>query len=64
MRRSGRPEAAYLLEPGALQPKIQLSIPVKLLTGALVLVMVVAGIFPHYLMELTGAAAAILIKTL
>ncbi|NNL75446.1 MAG: NADH-quinone oxidoreductase subunit N [Desulfobacterales bacterium] len=57
-------KAAYLLEPAEVRPKIQLSMPVKLLTGALVLAMVVVGIYPRSLMELAGAAAEILIKTL
>jgi hypothetical protein len=33
----------------------------KMLTGALVVVMVVIGIYPHHLIELTKAAADILI---
>ena len=57
-------KAAYLLDPEEVQPKIQLSISAKMLAGAMVLVMVVVGIFPRYLMELAGAAAGILIKTL
>ena len=50
-------KAAYLLEPGEVQPAVELSTPIRFLTGALVLVMVVAGIFPRYLIELAGAAA-------
>ena len=57
-------KAAYLLDPSEVQPKIQVSFPVALLTGALVLVMVVVGIFPRHLMELAGAAAGMLMKTL
>jgi NADH-quinone oxidoreductase subunit N len=53
-------KAAYLLEPGEVQPAVELSTPIKFLTGALVLVMVVAGIFPRYLIELAGAAAGAL----
>jgi NADH-quinone oxidoreductase subunit N len=53
-------KAAYLLEPEEVQPDIQLSIPVKVLTGALVVVMVVVGIYPHHLIELTKAAAQML----
>ncbi len=52
--------AAYLLEPEESQAGIQLSMPTKLLTGALVLVMVVFGIYPHHLIELTKAAAQML----
>jgi NADH-quinone oxidoreductase subunit N len=54
-------KAAYLLEPKESQPDIRLSPPIKLLTGTLVLVMVVVGIYPHYLIELTRAAAQLLI---
>jgi NADH-quinone oxidoreductase subunit N len=54
-------KAAYLMEPEKVQPEIQLSIPSKILTGALVAVMVVAGIYPHHLIELTRAAAKLLI---
>lgn len=53
-------KAAYLLEPGEAQDGIQLSGPMKMLTAALVLVMVVAGIYPHHLIELTRAAALLL----
>ena len=53
-------KAAYLLEPEEVQPGIQLSTPIKLLTGALVVVMVVVGIYPHHLIELTKAAAQML----
>jgi len=53
-------KAAYLLEPGEAQDGIQLSSPMKMLTAALVLVMVVAGIYPHHLIELTRAAALLL----
>jgi NADH-quinone oxidoreductase subunit N len=54
-------KAAYLLEPEQVQADIELSAPIKMLTGALVLVMVVVGIYPHYLIELTIAAAQMLI---
>ncbi|CAB1078309.1 NADH-ubiquinone oxidoreductase chain N (EC [Olavius algarvensis Delta 1 endosymbiont] len=53
-------KAAYLLEPAEAHDGIQLSNPMKMLTGALVLVMVVAGIYPHHLIELTKAAAQLL----
>jgi NADH-quinone oxidoreductase subunit N len=54
-------KAAYLLEPKEIQAGIQLSPPIKLLTVTLVLVMVVVGIYPHHLIELTRAAAQLLI---
>ena len=53
-------KAAYLLEPEEVQPGIQLSTPIKMLTGALVVVMVVVGIYPHHIIELTKAAAQML----
>jgi len=53
-------KAAYLLEPEEVQAGIQLSTPMKLLTGALVLVLVVIGIYPHHLIELTRTAALLL----
>ena len=53
-------KAAYLLEPEQAQAGIQLSTPLKMLTAVLVLVMVVVGIYPHHLIELTRAAAQML----
>ena len=53
-------KAAYLLDPERVQGGIQLSTPMKLITGALVLVMVVIGIYPHHLIELTRTAALML----
>ena len=53
-------KAAYLEEPAAELPPLDLSPPIKLLAGLLVCVMVVAGIFPTYLIELARAAAAAL----
>jgi len=51
---------AYQQEPEEVQADIGLSTPMKMLTGALVLVMVVGGIYPHHLIELTKAAARML----
>ena len=53
-------KAAYLLEPEEVQAGIQLSTPIKMLTGALVAVMIIFGIYPHHLIELTKAAARML----
>ena len=53
-------KAAYLTEPEDVQADIPLSPPVKVLTGVLVLVMVILGIYPHHLIELTKAAAQML----
>ena len=53
-------KAAYLQEPVEELPPLNISPAVKILSGVLVLVMVVAGIFPTYLIELAGAAAAAL----
>jgi NADH-quinone oxidoreductase subunit N len=52
--------AAYLLESDDDLPHLQTSIPTKMLTGALVTVMVVVGVFPHYLLEIARAAASAL----
>jgi NADH-quinone oxidoreductase subunit N len=57
-------KASYLLEPEETQPAIRLSTPIKFLTGSLVLAMVVGGIFPRHIIELTAAAVEVLIKTL
>jgi NADH-quinone oxidoreductase subunit N len=51
--------AAYLLEPEADLPKLQLPPVLKLLTGALV---VVAGIYPRLFLEMSRSAAAVLVK--
>jgi NADH-quinone oxidoreductase subunit N len=53
-------KTAYLLEPEEVQADIQLSTPMKMLTGVLMVVMVVIGIYPHHLIELTKAAADML----
>ena len=53
-------KAAYLLEPVDDQPALQLSQPTTILTGVLVAVMVVVGIYPTYLLELATAAAGAL----
>jgi NADH-quinone oxidoreductase subunit N len=53
-------KAAYLAEPEEVQAGIQLSTPSKILTGALVGLMVVVGIYPHHLIELTRVAAQML----
>ncbi len=53
-------KAAYMQEPAEELPPLLVSPPIKILTGLLVCVMVVAGIFPRYLIELASAAAAAL----
>ena len=53
--------AAYLLEPDEPLPQLQLSFFTKMLTGTLVTVMVVLGVFPHHLLELARAAARALL---
>jgi NADH-quinone oxidoreductase subunit N len=50
-------KAAYLLKPDVAVSEIKLSPQVKLLTMALIGVMVVVGIFPGYVLELAEAAA-------
>ena len=54
-------KAAYLLEPEAELPPLSLSPPTTLITGALIFVMVVVGIYPTYLFELARAAAGALL---
>jgi NADH-quinone oxidoreductase subunit N len=49
--------AAYLLEPEGEQIELQVSTPEKFLAAALVVVMIIAGIFPNYLIEMAQAAA-------
>ena len=50
-------KAAYLLKPNVAVSEIPLSPPAKILTIALIGVMVVVGIFPTYVLELAKAAA-------
>jgi NADH-quinone oxidoreductase subunit N len=50
-------KAAYLLKPDVAVSKIQLSPSAKVLTIALIVVMVGVGIFPGYVLELAEAAA-------
>ncbi len=52
-------KAAYMQEPAETQAPLHVSPPVKILAGLLICVMVVAGIFPRYLIELASAAAAV-----
>lgn len=53
-------KAAYLLEPPAQLPAIQLAPGTRVLTGALIFFMVAAGIFPAYLIEVARAAVGAL----
>jgi NADH-quinone oxidoreductase subunit N len=53
-------KAAYLLEPDEEQAKLVVTTPTRVLTGVLVTVMVVMGIYPHYLLEVARAAARVL----
>ena len=53
-------KAAYLEAPAETLPPLNISPQIKILAGALIIVMVVAGIFPTYLIELASAAAAVL----
>ena len=50
-------KAAYLLEPKEELPLLRLSPSIKLLSGALIAVMIGAGFFPYYLITLAEAAA-------
>jgi len=53
-------KAAYLTEPEEQLPDLRVSPSVKLLAGALILFMIVAGIYPTHLIELAASAARIL----
>jgi NADH-quinone oxidoreductase subunit N len=53
-------KAAFLLEPDEELPAIEISAPVKLLTVGLVGVTVVAGIYPHHLIEVAEAMVQVL----
>jgi NADH-quinone oxidoreductase subunit N len=52
--------AAFVLEPNEELPRIDLSAPATILTAAMVIVIVVGGIFPRYLFQLAGAAVQVL----
>jgi NADH-quinone oxidoreductase subunit N len=52
--------AAYLLEPAAEQPPLRLAPGMRLLAGALVAFMVVAGIYPVWFLEISQDAVAVL----
>lgn len=54
-------KAAFLLEPDEELPTIHLSAPATILTVAMVVVIVVGGIFPRYLFELATAAVKALL---
>ena len=54
-------KAAYLLEPQAELPELRVPAAVKLLSGVLIGVTLVAGIFPRYLLELADSAARVLL---
>jgi len=54
-------KAAYLLEPAEALPPLTVSIPKKLLAGVSTLVIVGAGIYPSWLIQLAQSAARSLI---
>ena len=54
-------KAAYLLEPAEALPPLAVSIPKKLLAGVSTLVIVGAGIYPSWLIQLAQSAARSLI---
>ena len=49
--------AAYLVEPDEELPEIRISPAIKVLTGALIAVLVTVGIFPTYVLRLAEAAS-------
>jgi NADH-quinone oxidoreductase subunit N len=54
-------KAAYLLEPGKELPDLKVSPSIKVLAGLLIFGMVAGGIFPNYIIELSRAAATVLL---
>lgn len=54
-------KAAYLTAPVGEQPDLEITPPMKLLTGTLVMVMVVVGIYPTWFLDLAAAAARMLV---
>jgi len=56
-------KAAYLLEPAVALPPLGVSMPKKLLAGVSTLVIVAAGIYPSWLIQLARSAAQSLIWT-
>jgi len=53
-------KAAYLLEPKGELPILHVTLPTKLLAGALIIVIVAAGFYPFHLLEVAKAAAQVL----
>jgi len=56
-------KAAYLLEPADALPPLIISIPKKLLAGASTIMIVAAGIYPYWLIQLAQSAARSLIPS-
>jgi NADH-quinone oxidoreductase subunit N len=56
-------KAAYLLEPAVALPPLGVSMPKKLLAGVSTVVIVAAGIYPSWLIQLARSAAQSLIWT-
>jgi NADH-quinone oxidoreductase subunit N len=54
-------KAAYLIEPETDLPALSLSIPTRLLAGALTAAMVIAGLFPNLLIEIAVAAVRMIV---
>jgi NADH-quinone oxidoreductase subunit N len=54
-------KAAYLLEPGKELPDLNVSPSIKVLAGLLIFGMVAGGLFPNYIIELSKAAATVLL---
>jgi NADH-quinone oxidoreductase subunit N len=52
--------AAYLLEPPADAPAFQETLALKTLSIAMIAAMVILGLYPHHLIELTRRAAALI----
>lgn len=52
--------AAYLLEPAPEAPAVPETLPLKVLSVAMIGAMVILGLYPHHLIELTRRAVALL----
>ena len=52
--------AAYLLEPHEKAPAFEETLPLKALSLAMIGAMVILGLYPHHVIELTRQAAALL----
>jgi NADH-quinone oxidoreductase subunit N len=55
-------KAAYLDEPPSEPPRLEVPRAANLLAGTMVALVIAVGIFPTWFLELSRAAAAVLVK--